>query len=48
MATVSYQSSQMKGSVAGFTPAEWMERLDLQCQWLEDRARAARGESHFM
>ena len=48
VATVSYQSSQMKGSVAGFTPAEWMERLDLQCQWLEDRARKARGESHFM
>ncbi len=40
--TVSYQSVQMDGKVAGYTPGEWMARLDLQCQWLGKRARAVR------
>jgi Ser/Thr protein kinase RdoA (MazF antagonist) len=40
--TVSYQAPQSDGSVAGYTAAEWMQRLDVQCQWLTERARQAR------
>lgn len=35
--TVAYQSLQLDGTVAGFTPAQWMGRLDLQCKWLTHR-----------
>jgi Ser/Thr protein kinase RdoA (MazF antagonist) len=42
VATVSYQTIQQDGTVAGFSPTQWMERLDLQCQWLAGRARAHR------
>lgn len=36
--TVCYQIIQMKGKVAGYDAAEWMEKLDHQTQWLSDRA----------
>ena len=42
VATVSYQSVQQDGKVAGHTGSEWMQRLSLQCRWLTERARAAR------
>lgn len=42
IATVSYQSTQQGGRVAGFTAAEWMHRLALHCDWLAARARQAR------
>lgn len=38
VATVSYQSRQMDGKLAGYTAAEWMNRLDKQCAWLAQRA----------
>lgn len=34
VATVSYQSVQMDGTVAGYNSAEWMRRLAIQCEWL--------------
>lgn len=39
--TVSYQSQQA-GKVAGYTPAEWLFRLDVQTRWLTEQARKAR------
>lgn len=42
VATVSYQSLQRDGTVAGHTPSAWMGRLDLQCKWLAERAHRAR------
>lgn len=39
--TVSYQTHQ-GGKVAGYTAAEWIERLDVQCQWLAEQSRKAR------
>ncbi len=46
VATVSYQSKQMNGTVAGFTPIEWMKRLEKQCQWLAERAHRVRTGGH--
>ncbi|MFP4499782.1 MAG: phosphotransferase enzyme family protein [Candidatus Hydrogenedentota bacterium] len=40
--TVAYQLNQQGGKVAGFTAAEWMERLAAQCRWLNECARKAR------
>jgi Ser/Thr protein kinase RdoA (MazF antagonist) len=40
--TVAYQVPQHGGTVAGYTSAQWMERLALQCQWLEEQSRKAR------
>ncbi|MBI2424696.1 MAG: phosphotransferase [Candidatus Hydrogenedentes bacterium] len=40
--TVSYQAPQHGGIVAGYTAAEWLERLALQCKWLREEARRAR------
>lgn len=39
--TVSYQSKNSL-SVAGYTPAQWIERLAFQCRWLEEQSRKAR------
>lgn len=39
--TVSYQSKN-NPNVAGYTPAQWMERLAFQCRWLEEQSRKAR------
>ncbi len=39
VATVSYQSRQLDGKVAGHTPSEWMRRLSIQCEWLGKRAK---------
>lgn len=40
--TVSYQSMQRNGLVAGHTPSSWMKRLHYQCQWLSERAKKVR------
>jgi Ser/Thr protein kinase RdoA (MazF antagonist) len=40
--TVSYQLKQQGGRLAGFTAAEWMDRLAAQCRWLAERARKVR------
>lgn len=40
--TVSYQMSPEKGELAGYTAAEWMERLAAQCTWLAERAKEVR------
>jgi Ser/Thr protein kinase RdoA (MazF antagonist) len=40
--TVSYQLKQQGGAVAGYTAAQWMERLAAQCRWLRERAHKAR------
>jgi len=40
--TVCYQSFQQKGTVAGFSTAQWMGLLDAQCQWLGGEARRIR------
>ncbi len=39
--TVSYQTQQA-GKVAGYTAAQWLERLDIQCAWLAEQSRKAR------
>ena len=39
VATVCYQSMQTDGTVAGHSAHEWMKRLDLQTQWLGERAQ---------
>lgn len=39
--TVSYQSKN-NPNVAGYTPAQWIERLAFQCRWLEEQSRKAR------
>lgn len=43
IATVSYQIEQQEGEVAGHSAASWMERLAIQCEWLGERAKKARG-----
>jgi len=40
--TVSYQLLQNEGKVAGYTPAQWMEHLYRQSQWLAERAKQVR------
>lgn len=40
--TVSYQIAQLGGQMAGYSAAQWMERLAKQCDWLADRARLGR------
>jgi len=42
VATVSYQSQQQDGTLAGYAPAAWMERLAVQCQWLAAQSRKVR------
>ena len=39
--TVSYQVPQ-HGKVAGYTAAEWIARLGIQCRWLAEMSRRAR------
>lgn len=40
--TVSYQMPKAGGTVAGLSPAEWLERLAAQCRWLKACARKVR------
>ncbi len=40
--TVSYQVPQLDGSVAGYSAAQWMQRLAAQCKWLEEQAHKSR------
>ncbi|MCF6286560.1 MAG: phosphotransferase [Candidatus Hydrogenedentes bacterium] len=40
--TVSYQAPQMGGKVAGYTAAEWLHRLAVQCAWLAEQSRKTR------
>lgn len=40
--TVSYQLPLNDGEIAGYTSAQWMERLALQCKWLAEQSRKAR------
>lgn len=40
--TVAYQVPQAEGNVAGYSAAQWLERLALQCRWLAERSRKAR------
>ena len=40
--TVSYQVPQLNGEVAGYSAAQWMERLAAQCKWLAEQAHKAR------
>lgn len=40
--TVAYQAPQMGGTVAGYTPAQWLFRLAVQCRWLAEQSRRAR------
>lgn len=42
VATVSYQSLQAGGQIAGYTAAQWVERLAHQCRWLAARSRKVR------
>jgi Ser/Thr protein kinase RdoA (MazF antagonist) len=42
VATVAYQSRSAQGKLAGYTAAEWLERLAVQCVWLAERAKAVR------
>ena len=42
IATVAYQLQQQKGLVAGLDAASWLERLTIQCKWLEQQARKVR------
>jgi Ser/Thr protein kinase RdoA (MazF antagonist) len=42
VATVSYQTVQQDGKVAGYSASSWMERLAAQCAWLSERARKVR------
>lgn len=42
VATVSYQTPEPGGKVAGLTAFEWMERLAIQCQWLRECALKVR------
>ncbi|MFO7776182.1 MAG: phosphotransferase [Candidatus Hydrogenedentota bacterium] len=39
VATLCFQFQQFGGSVGGYTTAEWLERLALQCDWLTDRVQ---------
>lgn len=40
--TVAYQAPQMGGTVAGYTAAQWLHRLAVQCRWLAEQSRKAR------
>jgi len=40
--TVSYQTQQQGGKVAGISAADWMALLDHQSAWLAEQARKAR------
>ena len=40
--TVSYQSAQMDGTVAGKPAHVWMSILAMQCEWLKERANETR------
>jgi len=40
--TVSYQTPQQGGRVAGYTPAQWMAILDIQTRWLAEQSSKAR------
>lgn len=40
--TVAYQAPQMGGTVAGYTPSQWLHRLAVQCRWLAEQSRRAR------
>jgi Ser/Thr protein kinase RdoA (MazF antagonist) len=42
VATVSYQSLAAGGVIAGYTAAQWVERLAYQCKWLAERSRKTR------
>lgn len=42
VATVSYQSVQAGGQIAGYTAAQWVERLAVQCHWLAGQSRRVR------
>jgi Ser/Thr protein kinase RdoA (MazF antagonist) len=42
VATVSYQTQQAGGKIAGFTAAEWIFILDFQTQWLAEQSRKTR------
>ena len=39
--TVAYQTLQA-GKVAGYTPAQWLHRLDVQCRWLAQQSHKVR------
>jgi Ser/Thr protein kinase RdoA (MazF antagonist) len=40
--TVCYQTPQLGGRVAGYTPRQWMALLDYQTRWLAEQAEKAR------
>jgi len=40
--TVCYQTPQLGGRVAGYTPRQWMALLDYQTRWLADQAEKIR------
>ena len=40
--TVSYQTPQLGGRVAGYTPRQWMALLDYQTRWLSAQAKKVR------
>lgn len=40
--TVAYQAPQMGGTVAGYTPAQWLHRLAVQLRWLAEQSRKTR------
>lgn len=42
VATVSYQSVQAGGQIAGYTAAQWVQRLAVQCEWLAGQSRRVR------
>ncbi len=44
VATVCYQTPQLGGCVAGYTPRQWMTMLDYQTRWLAAKARKNRWE----
>lgn len=43
IATVAFQMRSQSGQVAGYGPADWIERLANQCDWLAQRAKRIRG-----
>ncbi len=42
VATVSYQTIQAGGMIAGLTAAEWIAKLDVQTRWLAEESRKIR------
>jgi len=42
IATVSYQSLQAGGKIAGYTPAQWIQILAVQMRWLAEESRKAK------